>query len=47
MSVLTTAAGMTAGLWMLPMLMGMMGYMRYDDVNPESHPRSKRSLDPA
>jgi hypothetical protein len=45
MAILATAAGLTAGLWMLPVLMGMMGYMRYDDVNPESHIRSRRALD--
>lgn len=45
MAVLATAGVLTAGLWMVPIIMGMMGYMRYDSIDPESHIRNARSLD--
>ncbi|CAG7816615.1 unnamed protein product [Allacma fusca] len=45
MALFTTAGFMTTGLWMLPIIMGMMGYMKYDSIDPEVHPRPARSLE--
>jgi hypothetical protein len=44
MAILSSGV-LTAGLWMVPIFMGLMGYMKYDSIDPESHPRDKRNLD--
>jgi hypothetical protein len=45
MAILASTGVLTAGLWMVPILMGFMGYMKYDSIDPESHPRDARHLD--